>query len=168
MTTMLHSAQNKTHTSKGVNQERRCFGIMNQIRRAHFAVADELADWLFDNDINTLEKMLISFRIAMAFGLLILAARIIAIPPPYLQSYFLTLPTWTWALLLAIGVIWQLNGRKKDSYIIRRNASMFSSLVLIMLLGPLFLRAPGMGALTMVDAIFELTVFVRLWKLCHE
>lgn len=157
---MLTDAMPKAVCPKPRKVERRSNSPFGRLRRVVWA-------WLFDNDMDTLQKLLVSGQFALAFAILALHNRIIATPPPYLQNYVLTLPAWLWTLLLVGGVCWQIQGRRKRSFCVQRNASLFALFVCGSLVGPLALRGPGLCIMVVFGVVYQTTLAARFWRLCE-
>lgn len=124
--------------------------------------------WFFDTDLDTLEKLLITGQIVLAFAVLVLNSRLIAVPPPAIQGWTLVLPAPLWfAVLLALSAC-HIRARGRVDFCARRDAAFYGALVCGGLCGSLWLRAPTVLVLVLPAVVAQILVAARLSRECKR
>jgi hypothetical protein len=123
---------------------------------------NSLGAWFCDIDLDTAEKIAITARMILSVAVLVLNHRLIAVPPPTIQGWALTLPASVWFLLLGGLSAWHILGRDRIDFLMRHRAALGSGLVIGALCGSLWLRAPTVLVMVVPMVIGELTIAARL------
>lgn len=144
-------------TAKATPVERRRGNVISALHRAAF-------EWFFVTDLRTCEQMLLTFWVFIALAVSAISPRIISEPPPVLQPYALTLPAWMWTTLLITGALWQLWGRLRRRYDVRRNGALLLFFTALALCGPLYLRGPGLALAVSGAVLWQCVCAARLWR----
>lgn len=128
--------------------------------------------WSFiaDMDLDTMERLLWVFLMSLSIGVFWFAKAIIAQPPPLFRGLIVIPPAWLWTLLIWVGVAWQYSGRARFpvDFCRRRNGAIFTLVVVCMLLGPLFLRAPFAASIVCVLAVLQALFTAQMIYLCEK
>lgn len=138
------------------------------VDRRHARLGRVLYAWFFDTDLDTCEKLLITAQVVLSFAVLVLNSRVIAVPPPAIQGWALTLPAPLWfAILLGLSV-WHVKARCDVDFCSRRDATFYSALTCGALCGPLWLRAPTVLIFVLSGVVGQVTVAARLSRECKK
>jgi hypothetical protein len=138
------------------------------LERRHARWLRVLWAWFFDTDLDTLEKLLITGQIVLAFAVLVLNSRLIAVPPPAIQGWTLVLPAPLWFGVLLGLCVWHIRGRGRVDFAARRDAAFYSALVCGGLCGSLWLRAPTVLVLVLPGVVGQILVAARLSRECKR
>ena len=136
-------------------------------RRAH-PLKRALWSWFFDTDLDTVEKLLITAQMILSAAVVVLNARLITVPPPYIQGWALVLPAPMWFfLLLSISAshVW---ARNQVDFCARQRCSFVSGMVCFALCGPLSSRAPTVLVIVLPLAVSFVVLAARLRRACKE
>jgi hypothetical protein len=127
-----------------------------------------LKSWFLDFDLNTIEKVTITYQFCAVIAIGAYSSRVIATPPPVWQTYVLCLPSQVWAAFIFFATIWQLIGREKNNYCVSRNSAILSLFIAGGMLGPLWLKASGWCCVAFFAFIYQSLLAAKFYLLCKE
>jgi hypothetical protein len=156
MTTDIKSRQTRGHTMQLATEERK-----NQF-------IDLLGSMLSERQVPALEGWMAFLRGGLGMGVLVLSSRIIATPPPFVQGFALILPAPAWAIALLFTAALSYIGRTNIDLCTRRNGSVGGYAVMCALLGPLWIKAPGLCLMMALLSLPHVVVALRLHRKCKE
>lgn len=110
-------------------------------------LGNAIASWFLDDDVNTVEKLMIWMWVAMGLMIFVLSDRILVAPPPWFKGLLPILPPRWWAMLYFMWTALLIWGRHRGSWKIRHVSSLSCLITSGFLLCPLWLKAPAFSGI---------------------